>query len=110
MSMKFLLVLGLVILAVNTAPVDEEEFFDAFLDELFYERRQCSVGTAIVSRHGGQCNANYMGVTATGQVVGTTHRHCTQAKNIAKVNLRGIVPAACHRYITAFRRCSVINC
>lgn len=72
--------------------------------------RGYSIGTAIVSSQAtGDCPSSYRGVTDTGQAPGTDHNACTQAKNVAKANLRGKVPQACAKYITATPPCKVVN-
>ena len=75
----------------------EDEDFAANILEFFLEKRQCSVGTAVVSRSGDGCPPSEVGKFATGQVRGTTHADCTKAKNIARANLRKKVPEGCYR-------------
>ena len=65
-----------------------------------------ATGTATVSRSGATCPAQHVGHSATGFVAGMAHARCTAAKNIARANLRGMVPAGCARYITSTRPCT----
>src|SRR5215213_5525535 len=44
--------------------------------------------------------------SATGRASGTNlHRGCTEAKNVARENLRNRIPTACAKYISSTKRC-----
>jgi hypothetical protein len=64
------------------------------------------IGTATVSGPAKDCPAEDRGKSATGRASGNNlHDTCTDAKNIARANLRTQVPAACHKYITSTKPC-----
>ena len=81
---------------------DDEDFAANIL-------KKCSVGRAVASQSGKGCPSFEVGKSATGQAKHTTHADCTKAKNIARANLRALVPQACYKYITSTAPCKIVK-
>ena len=88
----------------------DDEDFAANILEFLLEKKKCSVGRAVVSQSGKGCPSSEVGKSATGKAKGTTHADCTKAKNIARANLRAMVPQACYKYITSTAPCKIVKC
>ena len=74
------------------------------------KKKTTQLGTATVSGAAPKCPAGDRGASATGDATGNNvHDTCTDAKNVARANLRTQVPQTCHAYITSTKPCQTID-